>query len=109
MAHDLYSATGIIVLLLALPPVLWLTTVAHELGHAAAGKLTGYHIAACGSGIGRVLFRFRVGETAYFVGWRQPTNGITFGLYPKLAPPRGPAAFQMAGGILANLLVAVVA
>ncbi|MSR57630.1 MAG: hypothetical protein EXS05_08155 [Planctomycetaceae bacterium] len=78
----------------------------HELGHAIVGKLAGLRVVACGIGIRRPLFHFRLGETHYFVA-RPLSGGVTLLLHDSIRTPRWRMILSVAGGPLASLLTAI--
>lgn len=92
-------------------PVLWVSVLLHEAGHALAGKLAGYHVAAWGLGDGEPLLLVpsasRPTRTRFFVCRRSPFSGYTGAIFPGLLPTRGQAIAFVLGGPTANLLLAV--
>src|SRR5207302_6058517 len=96
------TVTEWLLLVLAVPGLFYLLTWAHELGHAVCGKLAGFLVTACGTGVSRLLFRVRIGGTDYYLAWRQPLQGLTFAQVPSLLPSRGRMALFLSGGILAH-------
>ena len=86
--------------------------LAHEVGHAVAGRLVGFRIAALGLGFGRPWLQLRAGgggevrTVFYLAGW--VSGGLTVATHERLRPP-APAAALLAGGAVGNLVGAAVA
>lgn len=93
--------------LVALPLVLAIGLICHEIGHAVLFALCGHAVTAFGSGLGRPFLVIPMGRSRFFLCLHHPLQGLTL----TLSPPglsRLRHALPMAGGILANLLLAVV-
>jgi tetratricopeptide (TPR) repeat protein len=88
--------------LLAVVPVVYLSVFIHELGHAVAGRLSGYTIGSFGVGLGRPLWVLNWRGTRVFFCRRRPLQGITFSVFPGIIPSPGRKAALLAGGVLAN-------
>jgi hypothetical protein len=96
------------VMLLALFPVLWVSAFVHELGHALLGRLSGYRVTSFGLGVARPILVCNCRGTRLYLCLRRPLQGITFFLVPQVFPPRRAAAAALAGGIVGNVLLALV-
>lgn len=87
----------------------YLTIIVHEVGHALAGRAMGFEVTSLGVGAGRPFLVLPVGRARFYFGRVQPFMGITFAFLPRLDFGRRRLAVYVAGGILANLLCALVA
>ncbi|QEH34983.1 hypothetical protein OJF2_35280 [Aquisphaera giovannonii] len=96
------------VLLLLLPAYL-AAILAHEIGHAVAGRLCGYVVTSSGSGFLRPLLVLDVRGTRFYACRSRPLQGMTFFWIPQLVPSRFRLACALGGGILANGLLAMAA
>jgi hypothetical protein len=93
--------------------VLWIglalfaSLLLHELGHAVAGALAGFRVVTCGVGLGRPLVAGRLFGVCFH--WsRSVTLGLTVGVRERLEAPGGARVAFFSGGIVANLLSALV-
>ena len=98
-----------VVVALSWPVLIYLCIFAHELGHALAGWAMGFTITSFGIGTGRPFAVFSVGRTRIYFASTRPLQGLTFGLAPVLHPLRKTMVPFLAGGIIVNLLILVVA
>ncbi|HMP01539.1 MAG TPA: hypothetical protein PKD86_17515 [Gemmatales bacterium] len=95
-------------ILLAVVPCLWLAIVAHELGHALLFTWCGHAVTSFGSGLGRPVLVVPLGRSRFFLGLQHPFQGLTLSLTPPRFS-RWRRALPLAGGILANTALALVA
>jgi tetratricopeptide (TPR) repeat protein len=94
--------------LLELTLYVYLSVLAHELGHVLTAWYGGYWVSAWGLGCGKPWLRLRWGSTVFYLSPRRPLQGLTFA-FPRHAPPsRHAELILLCGGILAHLgLIAV--
>ncbi len=95
--------------LLALFPVLYLSIFLHEVGHALMGRISGYVVAAFGTGLGPPVWVVKVLGTRIYFGLRKPTQGLTWLLCRQLNASKRSQIAMLSGGILVNLLVGLAA
>jgi len=98
-----------LIVLLLLVPVTYVSVFVHELGHALLGRMAGFALNSFGMGTGRPFLTLAVGGARIYFCHSHPLQGITFCSIPHLVPPRWKMVPYLAGGILANGLLAVVA
>ena len=101
------SVTAPTVVLLSLLPIFYLSIFAHELGHAVIGHAVGLTVSSFGIGLGRPWLVVSRGRTRIFFCRTHPFQGITFCLFPHMFPLRRMMVPFLAGGIIANSLLAV--
>jgi hypothetical protein len=89
-------------------PILYVSCLAHEVGHALMGRAAGFAVASFGMGIGRPWAVISVGRTRIFLCVRNPFQGIAFCFHPRLYPPRMRMILMLAGGIIANGSLAMI-
>jgi hypothetical protein len=89
-------------------PVLYVSIFVHELGHAVAGKLSGFIVTAFGMGLVRPILVLKAGGTRVFLCLVRPLQGLTVWLYPALYPPKGRLILTLTGGSIANSILALV-
>jgi tetratricopeptide (TPR) repeat protein len=94
---------------LVLLPVVYLSTLGHEVGHALVARCVGYAVLSFGLGLGRPFMVWRLGRTRFFLARTKPLQGITFTLAPGRPPARWRKVIMLAGGILGNALLAAAA
>jgi tetratricopeptide (TPR) repeat protein len=97
------------VVALALLPVIYLSTLCHEAGHAVMAWCVGYVVLSFGLGLGRPFLVWRLGRTRFFLGRTKPLQGITFTMAPGRPPARWRQVVNLAGGVLGNTLLALAA
>ncbi len=88
--------------------ILYVSSFAHELGHAVLGRMAGYTVTSFGLGTGRPWCVVRVGRARAYLGLVRPFQGIAFVCMSHRDASRREQAALMAGGILANGLLAMV-
>ncbi len=88
--------------------VLYVSCFAHELGHALLGRMAGYVVTSFGLGTARPWCVVRIGGTRAYLSLVRPFQGIAFSCMPHREPSRREQAVSMAGGIVANELLALV-
>jgi hypothetical protein len=95
--------------LLALLPVLYLSAFVHELGHALLGRLAGLRVTSFGIGLGRPFLVFGCRGMRVYLARKGLLQGVTF-LHPDtVSLPSGRLLAFMAGGIIAQLVLALLA
>jgi WD40 repeat protein len=92
-----------------LMPVLYLSTVCHEVGHAVVGRCVGFVVPSFGLGLGRPFLVWRLRGTIFYLGRTRPLQGITFTMHFGRPPARWRKAAMLAGGVSANALLALAA
>jgi hypothetical protein len=107
MDADLLLVGNLLVVVWSWPALVYVSIVAHELGHALAGWAMGFTITSFGLGIGRPFAVLSLGRTRFYLGITKPLQGLTFGLPPVFYPPRRTMVPFLAGGIIANILLLV--
>jgi WD40 repeat protein len=95
--------------LAALFPVIWVSSFLHELGHAVLGKWAGFRVTSFGMGVARPLWVGSWGRTRVYVCRSRPLQGITFSFLPQMVPSRGQLVASLAGGVVAQAVLLVVA
>lgn len=88
-----------------LVPSIFLSTLLHEIGHAACGKRGGYRVTALGLGSADpyLIKRFAGGLLLYLCR-REPLGGMTLVYHPGLFPTATQEALLAVGGAAGNLL-----
>src|SRR4051812_10720270 len=89
-------------MVLAFLPVLYASCFVHELGHAVAGKSTGWVVTSFGMGHRRPFCVIPIAGTRVFFCLERPRVGITFAFPARLYPSRGQTIAYLAGGVVAN-------
>jgi tetratricopeptide (TPR) repeat protein len=97
-----------LVALVALP-VVYLSSLGHELGHALMGRCVGYAVTSFGLGLGRPFLVWPLGNTHFYLGRTKPLQGVTFFLAPGRPRARWRKVAFLAGGVLANALLGTAA
>jgi WD40 repeat protein/tetratricopeptide (TPR) repeat protein len=95
--------------LLMLLPVWYLSTFCHELGHAVLARCVGFTVCSFGMGLGRPFLVRSWGGLRVFLCLHRPLQGISFAVSAERPIGRGGRALMLAGGVLANALLAVIA
>ncbi len=98
----------LLIVMAAWYPVSYLSIFAHELGHAIAGRSVGFTVTSFGLGFARPFIVLNFGQMKVFLAKYRGMSGVTFCVMPELSPPRSNMLVFLAGGILANLLLATV-
>ena len=83
-----FTGTDLALVLVALLPVLYLSIVVHELGHAVLGWLAGWRITSLGMGTGRPLLVLSWRGVRVYFCRNRPLQGLTFLYAPQLYPAR---------------------
>lgn len=97
-----------LLLLLAAVPILYASVWIHEIGHVLLGRAAGLVVTSFGLGTGRPLLATRHGFPRAFLCRSHPLQGLTFWFAPHLFPTSAQQAWTLAGGALANAVVAAV-
>jgi hypothetical protein len=100
MEFGLYS-------LFALFVAFYVSIIVHELGHAICARLSGFTLTSFGLGTGRPFLTLRFRQISFYLAGDHPFQGLTFVVTSWPAPPPLPTALFLAGGILANGLLAL--
>jgi tetratricopeptide (TPR) repeat protein len=95
--------------LLAVLPVVYLSSFFHEVGHAVLGRLAGYGVGSFGMGLGRPFLVWSCGGTRVFLCRVRPLQGITWFVTARGPVPRWGQVMTLAGGVCANGLLAAAA
>ena len=95
--------------LCSLLPIWYFSAFAHELGHAIMADTVGFAVTSFGLGVGRPFVVFSLGRTQIYFCRTKPLQGISFCVPPQLIPPRRQMIPYLAGGIIANTLLALIA
>jgi tetratricopeptide (TPR) repeat protein len=90
---------------LSLFPILYLSILAHELGHAVLGTLSGAFITSFGLGTARPWLVLKRGRTCLFLCRKRPLQGVTFACWPQLLPAKWRRVAYCGGGVVANGLL----
>jgi tetratricopeptide (TPR) repeat protein len=96
-----------LIVLALLLPVFYVSVFVHELGHAVMGRAAGFVVTSFGIGTGHAFLVMNVGGTRVFFCRSRPLQGLTFCYIPTFSPGRRRMVPFLAGGILANGLLAV--
>jgi tetratricopeptide (TPR) repeat protein len=94
---------------LAFVPVFYLSIFGHELGHALMGWRNGFVITSFGMGLGKPFWVQSWRGARVYLGRKNPLQGITFFFVQQIFPSRSQLVAVLAGGILANLLLVLLA
>jgi tetratricopeptide (TPR) repeat protein len=94
---------------LAFAPVFYLSIFGHELGHAVMGWRNGFVITSFGMGLGKPFWVRSWRGARVYLGRKNPLQGITFFFVQQIYPSRRQLVAVLAGGILANLLLVLLA
>jgi hypothetical protein len=86
-------------------PVVYLSAMCHEVGHAILGRWAGYVVRTSGMGLGRPLLRWRIAGIQFYLGDQTPFQGLTLVFQPRLLSSRTQALQFGLGGVLANFLL----
>jgi hypothetical protein len=97
------------VILLSVFPVIYLSSLVHELGHALMARWSGFLVSSFGMGLGRPLWVRSWRGSRVYLCRRTPLQGITFSVMAQIYPTRGQLVAMLAGGVLANFALAAVA
>jgi tetratricopeptide (TPR) repeat protein len=97
------------VVALVVLPVVYLSALGHELGHALLGRCVGYAVTSFGLGLGRPFLVRPLGNTRFYLARTKPLQGVTFMLAPGRPPARWRKVAMLAGGVLANALLGTAA
>jgi tetratricopeptide (TPR) repeat protein len=100
---------ALLLLVAAFLPALYLSSFCHEVGHVLLGRWSGYRITSMGMGLARPLIVWNWGKTRVYLAWKKPLQGITFSLKLGPSPKRWQRIASLAGGVLANALLAIIA
>ena len=92
---------------LNLAVAVYLSTIAHELGHYAFGRACGYVPTSAGMGTGRPFLVFGFRGCRFYLAPKHPFQGLTFTIHPDIVPTRRATVVMTAGGILVNLGIAL--
>ncbi len=96
-----------LVLLVLLPFVLYVSIFIHELGHAVLGHAVGFVVTSLGIGTGRSFLTLAVGGKRIYFCHSNPLQGLTFCFFPQTSPSIRKMVPFLAGGIIANGLLAL--
>jgi hypothetical protein len=94
---------------LAVALVFYSAGFVHELGHFLAGRWAGLRVTSFGLGVARPFWVWSWGETRVYLARSRPFQGITFYFVESMAPSRGQLLVFLAGGITAQLVLALLA
>jgi hypothetical protein len=94
---------------LAFVPVFYLSVFGHELGHAVMGWHNGFVITSFGMGLGKPFWVRSWRGARVYLGRKNLLQGITFFFVQQIYPSRSQLVAVLAGGILANLLLMLLA
>src|SRR5262249_39238551 len=100
---------SLLVLLLAIYPVLYVSSVGHELGHALMARWNGFLVSSFGMGLGRPIWVGGWRGSRVYLCWKRPLQGFTFAVMAQVYPTRRQFVAMLAGGVLANFVLAAVA
>lgn len=89
--------------------IVYVSIFIHELGHAVVGRMAGYLVTSFGLGTARPWCVIPVAGTRVYFCPVRPFQGITFYCTPHRDPTRRQQAAAIAGGILANGSLALLA
>ncbi len=95
--------------LLAVVPVLYGSLFVHELGHALFGRLAGLRVTSFGLGLGRPFLAFGCGGMRVYLARKGLAYGATFLNPDTVTVPRGRLLLFLIGGIVAQLVLALLA
>jgi tetratricopeptide (TPR) repeat protein len=98
-----------LIVLALLLPVTYVSIFVHELGHAVMGRAAGFVVSSFGIGTARPFLVMTVGGMRVFLCRSRPLQGLTFCYIPSFSPGRRRMVPFLAGGIVANGLLAVLA
>jgi tetratricopeptide (TPR) repeat protein len=90
-------------------PIVYVSGFVHVLGHALVGHAVGFSMTSFGMGVGHPIAVFSRGRTRIYFCRTKPLQGIAFGIPPVIFPPRRLMVPYLAGGIIANALLAIFA
>jgi WD40 repeat protein len=96
-----------LLLLLAVYPILYVSAFCHEVGHALMGRWNGFVVTSFGMGTGRPFWVATLGGSRVYLAWQRPLQGITFTVVAHIYPTRRQLVGMLAGGVLANFVLAV--
>jgi hypothetical protein len=88
-------------------PISYVSAFAHEVGHAVMGHAVGFLVSSFGLGMAHPFAIYFRGRTRIYFCRTNPLQGIAFCHPPVLFPPRKMMVPFLAGGIIANSLLAV--
>jgi hypothetical protein len=100
---------ALLLALVAFVPILYVSSFLHELGHAVAGYLAGLEVTSFGMGTGRPFWVGHWRGVRVYLCRERPFQGLTFFGSPAIIPGRWPMVLNLAGGILAHVLLTGVA
>jgi Peptidase family M50 len=89
-------------------PMVYISVLIHELGHALFGRAAGFVVTSLGVGTGRPLCVIPVGGTRIYLSLAGRLAGLTFAFSPQMYPTRWRLVAFTAGGIIANGITAAV-
>jgi Zn-dependent protease len=89
--------------------VMYLSSFCHEVGHALLARSAGLVVASFGMGLGRPLLVWSWGDTRVYLGRTKPTQGVTFALSANGRITPRQRLLMLAGGVSANIVLALVA
>jgi hypothetical protein len=95
--------------MLTIFPIVYLSAVAHEAGHAVLSRLVGLPVSSFGMGLARPFLVLPMGGTRFYLCLSRPFQGFTFVLFPNLFPSVGSRLAFFFGGILVNALLGSIA
>jgi hypothetical protein len=90
--------------------LLWhVSALCHELGHTLAGRRNGFVVTSFGVGLKLPVWATNWWGTRLFIGVPWSMAGVTFWFHPQMYPPRRCLLWALAGGMLAQFALALVA
>jgi tetratricopeptide (TPR) repeat protein len=87
--------------------IVYASVFVHELGHVLMGLVCGFEVTSFGSGFGPPLIVGKIGQVRVYLGWKNPCQGVTWIEYAQIFPSRWAVVGMLAGGVVANLLIAM--
>jgi tetratricopeptide (TPR) repeat protein len=103
------TATNLFFAPVLLIVVLYVSTFAHEVGHALLGRAAGFAVNSFGLGLGRPWFVAGIGRTRVYLCSKRPFQGITFIVFRQLCSPPARTIAMLAGGLLVHMLLFLLA
>lgn len=101
----MFRLLEIVIYLGLLLPILYVSSLFHELGHAIMGRCAGYIVTTFGMGLGKPLLKLRVAGMHVYLANQSPFQGLTLMFDPRLVSRPVQAAAFCLGGVIANLLL----
>src|SRR5262249_27309053 len=96
---------ALLVFVLVLLAVNYLSSLAHEVGHALLGRLAGFQAPLCGMGTGGPVLALDCCGTRLYLARDRPWQGLCFLLPDGLVLTGWRLALTLAGGIVVHLLL----